>query len=74
MPAYKFIRVWTIEKGTVLHRIAQQSLISKGDDPKAKDYELFTDDGNIVLTCLYIDMCRANRKAIAQEEQNRLKV
>lgn len=67
-------RVWTLEKNTVRYRIAEQSLILVGDDPKSKDYSMFTDNGDLTLTCLYIDMCRANNKAILKEEQNRLKV
>lgn len=74
MTFYLFCRIVTLEKGTLRHKIAQQTLISEGEDPKAPDYELFTDNGSIVLWGLYLDMLEANVKEINKEERNRLKL
>lgn len=69
----KFFRnVWVIEKHTILHRIAQQSLISLGEKRGAPDYERFTDNGDMTLHSLFIDMQAANRKAINKELKQRL--
>lgn len=74
MTAYKFDNVWTLEKGTLRHTIAQQCLISKGVDPKHKDQEMFTDNGDHTMRSLYEDMIQANIRAIRKQENDRLKL
>lgn len=63
-----------LEKGTIRHKIALQSLQSMGDDPTSPthDYEIFI--GTIAQKTLYDDMIRANTRIINREEQTRLKI
>lgn len=61
-----------LEKGTLQHTIALQTMISSGCDPKYPDYEIFT--GDVILYALYLDMCKANSKAINKEFRDRLKL
>lgn len=74
MPFYTFPNIITLEKGTIRHKIAQQTLISLGSNPKTPDYETFSDNGNLDLFVLYIDMCAANSKKINKEERARLEL
>lgn len=67
-----FRNVWSLEKGTIRHIIAQQTLVSLGDDPHAPDYERFTDNGDMALYTLYEDTCQVNRRTITREQRQRL--
>lgn len=62
----------SLEKGTIAHKIAQQTLKSYGDDPQSPtgDYEIFR--GSIAEKSLYDDMLAANAKLVRKEQQKRL--
>jgi len=64
----------SIERGTLRHAIAQQTLRFVKADPKSPtgDYDIFV--GTIEEKTLYDDMIKANGKKIRKQEQKQLEL
>lgn len=70
----KIARTYILEKNTIEHDLAAESLIESYDPFIGLDFTCFTDDGDISLSVLYTDLCAANKKAIDQQKRKRLSI
>lgn len=74
LPPQKISNRWLLEKGTIKHRLAQESLIMISNETASRDFDLFSDNGDLTLSTLYIDMLEAYRLEIKTEERKKLRV
>lgn len=69
-----------LEKNTIKHRLAEESLIVMTKDKAAElnvqfpadAYTLFTDNGITDLMVFYLDLCKEYSREIRQEKRKRL--
>lgn len=68
------MRIYHLEKGTLRHKLAQESLllIEHRQTPSV-DYDTFTDNGDLTLSVYYEDLCLAYSHDIRLEEYKKLR-
>jgi len=67
-------RIYHLEVGTIEHKLALTSLILVEHTATPTDHQTFTDNGDLALTVLYNDYCKAYAKEIRKEQTKRLRV
>ena len=66
--------IWHIERGTLQHRLAQESLILVQHKETPRDHDTFTDNGDLTLSVYYNDLLKAYSKEIRKQELKRNRV